>query len=223
MTTANVTTQTATVLIVDDHPFMRSGLAQMINDLPEMEVIAEAEGIAEALSQLERRRPDVVVVDISLADGNGIELIKEIKARWPEVKTLVSSMHDETLFADRAIRAGALGYINKAADVETYIAALRRVHSGRIYLSERMTNRLLTQLAANERQPAASPVHTLSDRELEVFDLIGRSFTTKQIAARLGLSRKTVETYREHIKLKLNLTNAAELTCQAVQWVLEQA
>jgi DNA-binding NarL/FixJ family response regulator len=223
MTMADMTCRTSTVLIVDDHPFMRSGLAQMINDLPGMEVFAEAEGREDALAQLQHRQPDVAVIDISLPDGNGIELVKEIKTRWPDVKMLVSSMHDETLFADRTIRAGALGYINKSADVDTYVIALRQVRQGQVYLSDRMTNRFLVQFTARNPKPADSPVHSLSNRELEVFDLIGRSLTTKQIAARLDLSRKTVETYREHIKLKLNLSNGAELTCQAVQWVLEQA
>lgn len=222
MTTANANS-TSTVLIVDDHPFMRSGLAQTINDLPELQVAAEAEGYSEAIAQLEREPTDIAVIDISLDDGNGIELVKEIQSRWPSVKILVSSMHDETLFADRAMRAGALGYITKSADVAHYVTALRRVGRGQIYLSERMTNRLLSQMLTRDGEPADSPVHSLSDRELEVFELIGRSLTTKQIAARLELSRKTVETYREHIKAKLNLSNGAELTCQAVQWVLEQA
>jgi len=220
-------TNTATgkyrVLIVDDHPFMRSGLAQMINDLPEMEVCAEAEGRSDALVQLEQTVPDIAVIDISLADGNGIELIKDIKDRWPEIKMLVSSMHDETLFADRAMRAGALGYLDKSADVDTFITALRRIQQGQVYLSERMTGRLLSRMVTHKRDPSTSPFDTLSDRELEVFELMGRGLTTKAIAARLDISRKTVETYREHLKLKLGLNNGTELTCQAVQWVLEEA
>lgn len=223
MTKVRNKTEIARVLIVDDHPFMRSGLAQMIDDLPELEVCGEAQGKADALEQMELLHPQIAVIDVTLSDGNGIDLIKDIKARWPETKILVSSMHDETLFADRAMRAGALGYINKSSDVETYIMALRRVRAGQVYLSERMSNRLLSQYVSHHQQPGASLVETLSDRELEVFELIGRGFTTKAIAARLEISRKTVETYREHIKLKLNLKNGTELTCQAVQWVIEAA
>lgn len=212
----------ATVLIVDDHAFLRKGLAQIIDDLPDVAVCGEAAGVAETLAFIRRQRPDIVIVDISLADGNGLELTKEIKAHWPEIRVLVSSMHDEALFAERALRAGALGYVSKSDDVDVFIAALRRVRDGHVSLSPRMTDRLLTRVVAGGAPPARSPLETLSDRELEVFEMIGRGLSTKQIAAQLELSRKTVETYREHIKSKLNLRNAAELTQHAVQWVLER-
>lgn len=212
----------ASVLIVDDHAFLRRGLAQIIDDLPEVEVCGEAAGVNETLEQIRRRRPDVVIVDISLADGNGLELTKEIRAQWPEIKVLVSSMHDEALFAERALRAGALGYVSKADDVDSFISALRRVLDGQVYLSPRMTDRLLTRVVAGTAETSRSPLERLSDRELEVFEMIGRGMSTKQIAGKLELSRKTVETYREHIKSKLNLRNGSELTQHAVQWVLEQ-
>jgi DNA-binding NarL/FixJ family response regulator len=171
---------------------------------------------------LESCSPHLAVVDISLGAESGIELIQAIRERWPSVKVLVSSMHDETLFAERALRAGALGFVNKGEPPAVFVAALQRVSSGQIYLSERMTNRMLDQVLTDKLEANRSPIETLSNRELEVFEMIGKGMSTKQIAARLGLSPKTIETYREHIKQKLNLANATELTRNAVQWVLEQ-
>jgi DNA-binding NarL/FixJ family response regulator len=210
------------VLIVDDHPFMRRGLAQTINDQPGLEVCGEAGSVAEALKIMESCSPHLAVVDISLGAESGIELIQVIRERWPSIKVLVSSMHDETLFAERALRAGALGFVNKGEPPAVFVAALQRVSSGQIYLSERMTNRMLDQVLTDKLESNRSPIETLSNRELEVFEMIGKGMSTKQIAARLGLSPKTIETYREHIKQKLNLSNATELTRNAVQWVLEQ-
>jgi DNA-binding NarL/FixJ family response regulator len=210
------------VFIVDDHPFMRRGLAATISDQDDMEVCGEASGKADAIQLIAEADPNLVVVDISLEDGNGIELIKDIKGRWPEMKMLVSSMHEESLFAERAVRAGAMGFINKGEPVPQFVEALRRVASGRIYLSQRMTERMLNQAISQNEEPPASPYERLSDREMEVFEMIGNGLGTKQIAAKLELSRKTVETYREHIKSKLNLSNGTELTRHAVQWVLEQ-
>jgi DNA-binding NarL/FixJ family response regulator len=210
------------VLIVDDHPFMRRGLAQTINDQTGLDVCGEAGSVAEALLIMERCTPQLAVVDISLGAESGIELIQAIRARWPETKVLVSSMHDETLFAERALRAGALGFVNKGEPPDVFVAALQRVNSGQIYLSERMTNRMLDQVLTDKVEVSRSPIETLSNRELEVFEMIGKGLATKQIASRLGLSPKTIETYREHIKQKLNLKNATELTRNAVQWVLEQ-
>ncbi|MFO1092224.1 MAG: response regulator transcription factor [Planctomycetaceae bacterium] len=220
---ANPGVAPATVLVVDDHAFLRRGLTQIIDDLPEVAVCGEAAGVDETLAFLRDRQPDIVVLDISLADGNGLELTKEIKSLWPEIKVLISSMHDEALFAERALRAGALGYVSKSDDVDAFISALRCVREGRVYLSARMTERLLSRVAGGGPEPTRSPLQSLSDRELEVFEMIGRGQSTKQIAAQLDLSRKTVETYREHIKSKLALRNGAELTQHAVQWVLEQS
>jgi DNA-binding NarL/FixJ family response regulator len=210
------------VLIVDDHPFMRRGLAQTINDQPGLEVCGEAGNVAEALQITETCQPHLAVIDISLGEESGIELVQMIRAKWPEVKVLVSSMHDETLFAERALRAGALGYVNKGEPPNVFIAALQRVSAGQIYLSERMTNRTLHQVLADKVEISRSPIETLSNREIEVFEMIGKGMATKQIAARLKLSPKTIETYREHIKQKLKLKNSTELTRNAVQWVLEQ-
>jgi DNA-binding NarL/FixJ family response regulator len=210
------------VLIVDDHPFMRRGLAQTINDQPGLEVCGEAGSVAEALAVMETCNPHLAVVDISLGAESGIELIQAIKEKWPAIKVLVSSMHDETLFAERALRAGALGFVNKGEPPDVFVAALKRVSAGEIYLSARMTNRMLDHVLTDKIEVHRSPIESLSNRELEVFEMIGKGMATKQIAARLGLSPKTIETYREHIKQKLSLTNATELTRSAVQWVLEQ-
>ena len=216
------TIEKSRVFIVDDHPFMRRGLAATITDQADMEVCGEAAGKFEALQRLAEAKPHLVLIDISLEDGNGIDLIKEIKSRWPDMKMLVSSMHEESLFAERAIRAGALGFINKSEPVERFVEALQCVISGRISLSQRMTDRILNQAIATNEVVPKSPYERLSDREIEVFQMIGNGLGTKQIAVKLELSRKTVETYREHIKAKLNLANGTELTRHAIQWVLEQ-
>lgn len=215
-----LSTQIARVLIVDDHPVVRRGLAELISDEPDLEVCGEASDAPDALRQVETRRPDVVVVDISLQSGNGIELIQQIKERDERIKTLVSSMHDESLFAERALRAGAMGYINKQEPTEKVIDAIREVLSGQVYLSARMANRLLQSVVGGETLEQ-DPIGSLSNRELEVFELIGQGLTTKKIAGRLHLSPKTIETHREKIKTKLNLSNSTELSRRAVQWVLE--
>lgn len=215
-----LSTQIARVLIVDDHPVVRRGLAELINDETDMEVCGEASDAPDALRQVEVKHPDVVVVDISLQAGNGIELIQQIKEHDERVKTLVSSMHDESLFAERALRAGAMGYINKQEPTERVIDAIREVLSGQVYLSARMANRLLQSVVGGETL-GQDPIGTLSNRELEVFELIGQGLTTKKIAGRLHLSPKTIETHREKIKTKLNLSNSTELSRRAVQWVLE--
>ena len=211
----------ARVLIVDDHPFMRRGLAQTIKDQPGLTVCGEAGTIAEALEIIKVQNPHLVVVDISLGTESGIELIIQIRQKWPEIRVLVSSMHDENLYAERAFRAGASGYVNKGEPPQIFVAALLRVKSGQNYFSDRMSRRLFEK--GSEEKPAASrsPLETLSTRELQVFEFIGRGLTTKGIAAKLSLSPKTVETYRENIKQKLNLANATELTRSAVQHVIE--
>jgi len=215
-----LSTQIARVLIVDDHPVVRRGLAELINDEPDLEVCGEACDASDALRQVEVKHPDVVVVDISLQSGNGIELIQQIKERDDRIKTLVSSMHDESLFAERALRAGAMGYLNKQEPTEKVIDAIREVINGQVYLSSKMANRLLQSVVGGETLDQ-DPIGSLSNRELEVFELIGQGLTTKKIAGRLHLSPKTIETHREKIKTKLNLSNSTELSRRAVQWVLE--
>jgi DNA-binding NarL/FixJ family response regulator len=211
------------ILIVDDHPVVRQGLRMMIDGEPDLTVCGEASGMSQAMQEFHRTSPDVVIADISLENGGGLELVKELIAHNENLKILVCSMHEETLFAERALHAGAKGYINKEEATEKLIGAIRRVVQGRVYLSERMTERMLCrQVGVGEEHPKTS-IETLSDRELEVFEQIGHGVTTRQIAEKLHLSPKTVETYRENIKHKLNLANATELTQHAVQWVLENS
>jgi DNA-binding NarL/FixJ family response regulator len=211
------------ILIVDDHPIVRQGLRLLIDAQPDLTVCGEAQGLSQAMQLYRDAKPDLLVVDISLENGNGIELIKELIAQNDRQRVLVCSMHDETLFAERCLRAGAKGYVNKEEATEQLVEAIRRVASGRVYLSARMTDRMLCRQVGSGEESPRSAIESLSDRELEVFEQIGHGVTTRQIAEKLHLSPKTVETYRENIKHKLNLSNASELTQHAVQWVLEQA
>jgi DNA-binding NarL/FixJ family response regulator len=211
------------VLLVDDHPVLRKGLAQLINAEQDMTVCGEAEEATKAFEAAGTLNPDVGVVDISLKRGNGIELVKNIKARFPDITLLVLSMHDETLYAERALRAGALGYIMKEEATEQVLVAIRRVMAGEIFLSEKMKGRMLQQLANGRGKVVVSPIEHLTDRELEVFRLIGEGRSTRQIAAELHLSVRTVEAYREYIKDKHNLKNATELVQHAFHWVHHEA
>jgi DNA-binding NarL/FixJ family response regulator len=209
------------VMIVDDHPVVRQGLALLIDQQPDLEVCAEADSVADAFAKFTESAPDLVIIDLSLKDGSGIELIKEIKARNEHAKMLVSSMHDESLFAERVLRAGAKGYISKQEATGNIVEAARQVLDGRVYLSPRMSDQMLHRLVSSGEDADRSPIDSLSDRELEVFEMIGQGLTTRQIASKLDLSPKTVETYRENIKAKLNLPNGTALTRHAVQWLLE--
>ena len=213
--------QPARIFIVDDHPLVRSGFHQLIAGEPDLSVCCEAGSVAEALEQLTVHEPDLAIVDISLPDGNGLDLIKRMRARAPHMGVLVASMHDEDLLAERALRAGAMGYINKQEAAEQVIGAIRQILKGRIYVSEAVAERLLRSVADHGGDVQHSPVEFLSDRELEVFDLIGRGLGTGDIAERLHLSVKTIETYRANIKKKLRLKTAAELSRSAIQWSLE--
>ena len=208
------------VLIVDDHPIVRHGFGELVARQPDLQMWGEAASAAEALKQMEADRPDVAVIDISLDGESGIELIEQIKALYPEVKMLVSSMHDEKTFAGRALRAGALGYINKRESIRKVIDAVRQVLKGEIYLSPQMATHLLHRAAIGEPLDH-EPTETLSNRELEVFEMIGQGMNTQQIARKLGLSPRTIETHRKNIKTKLNLQNSAQLSRCAFQWVQE--
>jgi DNA-binding NarL/FixJ family response regulator len=209
----------AKVLIVDDHPSVREGLASRISRQADLVVCGEAADIAEALQFLESTCPDVVVVDISLKTGNGIDLIKRIKARDRSIRMLAFSMYPDSLYAERALRAGALGYINKENTTGRILDAIRTVRDGEIYLSEEATKRLLNRTVGRSETSRLSLVESLSNRELETFELLGQGLTTNQIAARLHLSAYTVDTYRRRIRQKLSLQNAAELVNAAAQWV----
>jgi len=210
------------ILIVDDHPLVREGLIGLISAQPDFEICGEASGVAEARELVELNAPDVAIIDLTLQDGNGIELIKELKEKWAALKLLVLSMHEESLFAERALRAGAAGYVHKHEASRTIVQAVRTVLEGRLYLSQRLTQRMLKRAVRPGGDTDRSPIERLSDREMEVFELLGDGLTSRQIATRLQLSPKTVETHREHIKDKLELKNSTELTKHAVQWVLER-
>jgi len=207
------------VIIVDDHPLMRKGLALSIDSEPDLTVVAQAASAEEGLGAMETTEPDLAVVDISLPGMSGIELIKHMQAFRPEMKILVVSRHDESLYAERAIRAGARGYVMKLEAGDVIAKAVRRVLNGGIYVSEEINERLLIGIASNSDTFSRSPLEVLSDRELEVFELTGRGYGTRQISEQLHLSVKTVESYRARIKTKLNLSSAAELMQHAVQWV----
>ena len=199
------------ILIVDDHPLMRKGLAMTLNAEPDLNVCGQVADAEEALGALEEFDPDLAIVDISLPGMSGLELIKHMQALRPSLRTLVVSRHDEALYAERAIRAGARGYVMKLEASDMIVKAVRRVLNGGIYVSEEINERLLLGLAAGRQELAQSPLEVLSDRELEVFELTGRGLGTREIAERLHLSVKTVESYRARIKDKLNLKTAAEL------------
>lgn len=208
------------ILVVDDHPIVRKGLAQLISQEPDLELCGDAESVAQALDQIAACQPDLVVVDMALKDSHGMELLAEIRAGFPHVRTLVWSMFDEKVYAERAIRAGAMGYVNKQESTQQLMDAIRLVLKGEFYVSSRMTRALLRRISGSSLL-GQDPIQTLSNRELEVFEMIGNALTTQQIARKLSLSPKTVEAHRERIKAKLNLANAAELSRRAIQWVLE--
>jgi DNA-binding NarL/FixJ family response regulator len=209
------------VIIVDDHPIVRQGFVLLINQEHDLFVSGQAEDACSALSLISEKKPDIVLVDITLKNSNGIELIKDIKARFPQIKTLVISLHDENIYAERAIKAGASGYIMKAEATEKVMDAIREVLSGSIYLSSAIRTRMLKQYAGNkESGKGKNPVDLLSDREFEVFDLIGKGNKTGEIAERLNLSVKTIETYKENIKKKLELKNSSELAQYSIKWII---
>jgi DNA-binding NarL/FixJ family response regulator len=210
-----------TILIVDDHPIFRHGLAQLINQEHDLEVCGEAEDYHSALTCVERLAPDLVIVDITLKNMSGIDLIKDLHRFYRTLPMLVISMHEESLYAERSLRAGARGYIMKQEASESVIDAIRQVLQGRIYASRDVTDRLLTRFVEGQHSTLESPVHALTDRELEVFRLIGEGLGLSEIADRLNLSAKTIGTYRERIKDKLGIKNATELLRYAMKWVEE--
>lgn len=212
----------ARIVIVDDHPAVREALASRIGRQPDLEVCGEAADMSEALRLVADTQPDLAVIDISLKTGSGIELIKRIKDRNDSVRMLVWSMHSESLYAERALRAGALGYINKDQATDKIVEAIRRVLEGKVFLSDAMAEKMLHRAVGGGRKEVTrSPLDVLADRELEVFRLIGQAVKTAEIAERLHLSVKTVETYRDRIRQKLDLSHGTELAHYATQWVLE--
>jgi len=210
------------VFVVDDHPIVRQGLSQLINREPDLTVCGEAEDARTALDALAPSKPDIVIVDVSLDGPDGIELLKTIRSRDSKLPVLMLSMHDESLYAERALRAGANGYIMKQEATERVLIAIRQILGGEVYVSDRMAQKMMQQFIRRPAVAKSSPMAELTDRELEVFRLIGHGHGTRQIAEELHLSVKTVESYYAHIKEKLTLKNARELVQHAVQWVASQ-
>ncbi len=211
------------VLLVDDHAVVRFGIAQLINRQPDLEVCGEEEDASRALGAITNLKPNLVIADISLKDSSGLELMRNIKAQHAGLPVLVVSGHDESIYAEIAFRAGALGYLMKEEALDKIVTAIRRVLSGAIYVSDNLAAKMLQQQIRGQTNINESPVKSLSDRELEVFQLIGQWKTTREIADELHLSVKTIEYYREQIKRKLSLKNAAELTQRATAWVGREA
>lgn len=206
------------VLVVDDHPMTRHGVASLLRQQPGLQVSGEVDSARAALAAVREEPPDLVVVDLSLGERSGLELIKDLHALHPEVPVLVFSMHYESLYAERALRAGARGYLMKSEGAAPLIAAVRAVLQGKVYLSEAMRDRAVHRFSRGAEQSPRDNASLLSDRELEIFELIGRAQSTRQIARRLRVSVSTVETHRSHIKEKLGLSNATELVHAAASW-----
>ncbi len=219
---AHSTDRPRRIVIVDDHPLVRKGLLTLISQEADLQVVGEASDATNAARLAGEMLPDLMVVDLSLKGGNGLELVKQVSSSHPQIKLLVCSMHDESLFAERCLRAGASGYLNKDAASEQVIDAIRTILTGKTFISPQLAERLLNRIVTGGTNQV-SAIETLTDRELEVFGLIGQGLTTRQIAERLHLSYKTIESYRENLKAKLSLKNAAELNRHAVHWVLENS
>jgi DNA-binding NarL/FixJ family response regulator len=212
------------IFVVDDHPLIREGLAAQIATQPNLHLCGEAEDVGDAITRIMEAEPDLVIVDISLKNGNGIDLVKRLKAKDPSLVILVWSMHPENLYAERALRAGARGYVNKSRSASQIMEAVQTVLDGKTYISPEMSEKLLDRVVGGgQKELEASSVEGLTDRELETFELLGQGMTTQQIASKMHVSRKTVETYRARIKEKMGLTNAVELIQHAVQWVLAKS
>ena len=210
------------IYIVDDHPLVRRGLITLIDAEPDMEVCGQAEDASKATSDIMKIRPNLVIADISLKGNSGIELIKNIKAFDPSIQVLVLSMHDESVYALRVLKAGARAYVMKNDMIEKVLAAIRRIRTGQLYVSDNVASQMLNQIVSGRPENAESPVSGLSDRELEIVTLIGSGFPTREIASKLHISVKTVETHRAHIKRKLNLRNAMQLVQFCVRWTEEK-
>ncbi len=208
----------AKIFLVDDHPLVREWLTNLIHQQPDLIVCGESEDAPRALQKISTSKPDVAIVDISIKHGSGIELIKSLKALHPDVATIVLSMHDEKLYAERALRAGARGYVMKSETAKKVVTVIRQVLDGKIYMSESLAAVFAEKFVDGRLPTGGSLVEQLSDRELETFQLLGRGYETRQVAEMMNVSMKTVQAHCAHIKEKLKLTNAAELLREAVRW-----
>ena len=214
-------TVTIRVLIVEDHPLVCQGYKQLLAERPQIEICGVADGATEALRLAREKKPHLALVDLSLHEGSGLELMKALRAQDDQIKVLAVSAHDDRLFAERVLRAGASGFVNKKCASQELLRAIDRVLEGGVHLNEEMSQRMLTSLSGTPKMNDESPVHKLSNRELEAFEMIGHGLTTREIAVRMSVSPKTVERYRENIKNKLKLESAIELVRASTQWVLE--
>ena len=220
----NQSTETLRILVVDDHPLFQEALRELINREPGWEVCGKATDAAEAMRLVAETRPDLLIVDISLGETNGIDLIKQISSQNPDLPILVVSMHDESLYSERAIRAGAMGYVTKHEPPKVVKTAIQQVLAGELYLSHKMATSLLAKLIHGETEvPKETPFDRLTERELEVFRLLGEGKGARQIAQQLNLSVATINSFRARIREKLHLKNSTELLLQAGSWVREQA
>ena len=210
------------VLVVDDHPIVRQGLTQLINQESDFVVCGDAGDIPQALSAIEDCKPDIIIVDISLGHTSGIRLIEDLSHNFPELSILALSMHDESIYAERCLKAGAKGYIMKQEPPEKVVSALRKILDGDIYISDKLGTKLLNKFVTKRADSSGSPVELLSNRELEVFQLVGQGLKTRKIAEELHLSVKTVETYIDHIKKKMNFDDSRDLFLHAVQWTMNE-
>lgn len=206
------------VFVVDDHPAIREALASAINSKIDMRLVGESGTATEALRSLERHAPEVAVVDISLEDAHGLDLVEEIRSRFPDVRVIVFSMYDESVYAERAIRAGASGYVMKSEPTQNVVAAIQAVSQGDVYLSRRMSSRILSKVIRQQDYAFTSPTEQLTEREMTVFQRLGEGRSVREIADELDLSRKTIETYRRRAKEKLGFETVDELLQYAVQW-----
>ena len=206
------------ILIVEDHPIFRWGLSELINQEPDLVVCGDATDVSGAWKAIDRLKPDLIIADITLENSDGIDLTKEVSRRNRNIPVLILSMHDQFLYAERALHAGARGYIMKQEAMESVVTAIRQVLAGRIYLNDHVKDQILVNLADRPAGGGRSPMERLTDRELEVFRMIGKGFSTREIASTLHLSIKTIGTYRERIKEKLNLKHANDLVRHAVHW-----
>lgn len=213
--------RTTRIMLVDDHELMRDALKELMAGQSDLTVCGEASDHQEALRVFEEKQPDLLVVDVSLKTSNGLELVKTLKAKCSGTRIIVLSMFDENLYAERALRAGAVAFVSKQQPSHAVLDAIRAVLAGEIYLSEKMTREMLQRAVGQHASPRSSPIELLSDRELEIFQLLGTAASTAQIAKTLHLSASTVETYRTRLKIKLNIKSTAELVRQATVWVME--
>jgi DNA-binding NarL/FixJ family response regulator len=210
------------ILVVDDHPMTRAGVAHLLNKQPDLEVCGEAGSPAEALDAIHKSQPDLLLTDMTMPGRSGVEFVKDVLALHPDLPILIVSMHDEVIYAERVLRAGARGYIMKEAGGEKLLAAIRRVLSGQVYVSEQLSAKILDNLSGSKPRGSHSPIEKLTDREFEIFQLIGQGKSTRDIAKHLHLSPKTVDVHRSHIKEKLELKDATSLVRHAVRWVETQ-